>query len=72
MDVKKMLMEIIVKKDITQKELAKLIKVSPAQVSFYLTAINYPRRRTLARIQKIYEEMKGEENENSVNETRSS
>ena len=52
-----MLNEIQVKKDISQKDLAKLIKVSPGQISHYLQGDNYPRRRTLARIQKIYDEL---------------
>lgn len=57
MEVKKMLSEILTKKDISQKELADLIKVSPGQISHYLSGDNYPRRRTLARIEKIYDEL---------------
>lgn len=57
MDIKKLINEILIKKDISQKELAGLLKVSPAQITYYLSGDNYPRRRTLARIQKIYEEL---------------
>ena len=57
MEVKKMLSEILTKKDISQKELADLIKVSPGQISHYLSGDNHPRRRTLARIEKIYDEL---------------
>ena len=57
MEVKKMLSEILTKKDVSQRELADLINVSPGQISHYLSGDNYPRRRTLARIQKIYDEL---------------
>ena len=60
MNVKKMLEEIQAKKDITQMELANLIKVSPGQITHYLNEDNYPRRRTLARIQKVYDELEEE------------
>ena len=59
MEIKKILNDILTQKDISQKELAELIKVSPGQISHYLSGDNYPRRRTLARIQKIYDELKG-------------
>ena len=55
-----MLNEIQLKKDISQKELADLIKVSPGQITHYLNGDNYPRRRTLARIEKIYDELEKE------------
>lgn len=63
MDIKKMLNEILLAKDISQKDLAKELGVSPAQMTYWLNGDNYPRRRMVAKIEKLYEETKGEKNE---------
>ena len=62
MDIKKMLEEILIKKDISQAQLAKELQVSPAQVTYWLKGENYPRRRMVAKIKNLYEETKGEKN----------
>lgn len=55
MDIKKMLNEILIKKDISQKELAKKLGISEGQVTHWLNGDNYPRRRMVAKIKEIYE-----------------
>lgn len=52
-----MISKILTEKRITQVELAKQLNISSPQVSRWRQGDNKPRRRVMAKIQKIYDEL---------------
>lgn len=57
MKLKELLIEIRIKKDISQTELADILDIYQRQLSFYETGRAFPRSKTLAKIVKLAKNM---------------
>ena len=52
-----MISKILIEKKMTQAELAKKLAISPPQISRWRYGDNKPRRRIMAKIQTMYDEL---------------
>lgn len=57
MTISQKLNEILIKKDCSQEQLARELKVAPSQISRWINGDFTPRRRSVARINKIFENL---------------
>lgn len=57
MTISQKLNEILIKNDWTQEQLAGELKVAPSQVSRWLNGDFMPRRRSVAKIDKLFENL---------------